>query len=191
MLLGCTRRSGPDQIERVWQAVTDEQFEPLARADEIELLELSDAVERILQRADSKDRLIVAWSEHELDVVRDHCPEKLDRLRARYVNARSVAVHWRNRCHGGLMPASNALADYLALIGHAVPEGAGPGRAGATIGILRTALKKNRGVAGLTENQRHRWRDLREHNRHDCAGMRRVCLQAAREVAEDGSGRSA
>ena len=43
------------------------------------------------------------------------------------------------------MPASNALADFLALIGHAVPEGAGSGRAGKTIAILRAALSKNRG----------------------------------------------
>jgi hypothetical protein len=46
-------------------------FEPLARGDEIGLFSLPDAVERILQRAERKDRLIVAWSEHELDVVKD------------------------------------------------------------------------------------------------------------------------
>ena len=185
VLLGCTRRSRRSQIPGIWQAVTDPAFESLADEDGIESLELSDAVERILQRAESKDRMIVAWSEHELGVVRDHCPDKLERFQARYINARLVAVHWRNKCHGGEKPSSNALADYLALIGHTVPQGAGPGLAGATIAVVRKALERDRGVAGLTENQRRRWRDLREHNRHDCAGMRRVCLLAAREVAED------
>jgi hypothetical protein len=37
----------------------------------------------------------------------------------------------------------------------------------------------------LTDNQRRRWIALRDHNRHDCAGMRRVSRQAARELAAD------
>ena len=167
----------------MWQAVTDPLFEPLAEADEIELLALPDAVERILQRAERKDRLIVAWSEHELDVVERDCPELLDRFQAKFRNARTFAVHWRNKCHEGRKPATNTLADYLALIEYQVTEGAGPGRAGETIRVVRRALEKRRGIAGLTDNQLRRWRDLREHNLHDCAGMRTVCLQAAREVA--------
>ena len=75
------------------------------------------------------------------------------------------------------------LGDYLAMIGYEVSEGAGPGHAGETIRVVRKALEKGRGLAGMTENQLRRWRDLREHNLHDCAGMRAVCLKAAREVA--------
>ena len=70
VLLGCAHRAGKGAKPFVWQAVTDPLFEPLTRADDhIESLMLPDAVERILQRAEAKDRLIVAWSEHELDVV--------------------------------------------------------------------------------------------------------------------------
>jgi hypothetical protein len=163
--------------------VTSPLFGPLAAADGIELLLLPDAVNRILQRAEKRDRLVVAWSEHELDVVTNYCPEHLDRFRARYRNARTFAVHWRNTCHGGHRPATNRLCDYLALVEYEVPGEAGPGRAGETIRILRTALEKGRGIADLTENQLRRWRDLREHNLHDCAGMRAVCLQAAHDVA--------
>jgi hypothetical protein len=149
----------------------------------MELLPLPDAVGRILQRAERKDRLIVAWSEHELGVVKGYCPKHLDRFHARFVNARTFAVHWRNKCHGGRKPATNTLADYLALIEYEVPEAAEPGRAGETIRAVRRAFEKGLGIAGLTENQLRRWRDLREHNLHDCAGMRTVCLKAAREVA--------
>ena len=184
VLLGCAHRAGRGAKPWVWQAVTDPLFEPLTRADDdIELLALPDAVEQILQRAEAKNRLIVAWSEHELDVVRERCPQHLARLEARFVNARAVAVHWRNACHGGERPATSQLADYLALIGYEVSKGAGPGRAGETIRIVSKALKKGQGIGGLTANQRRRWQQLRDHNLHDCHGMKKVCVQAADEVA--------
>jgi hypothetical protein len=184
VLLGCARRSGPDQIPRMWQAVTDRLFEPLAREDGAECLDLSDAVERILQRAEKRDRLIVAWTEHELNVVRTHCPEHLARFESRYVNARLLAVRWRNKRHGGKKPDANTLAAYLGLIGHTVPPGAGVGRTGETIGVLRRSLERDPTGARVTDIQRRRWRDLREHNRHDCAGMRKVCLLATRDIPD-------
>lgn len=184
ILLGCTRRSRVHGDLSVWQAITDPRFESLARADGLELLTLADAVERILVRAEAKDRLIVAWSQHELDVVGEYAPKHLDRFATRYVNARTFAVRWRNKCHAGARPASNTLADYLELTGYRVPDGAGPGRAGETIGILERAFDAGRTASDLTDNQRRRWRDLREHNRHDCAGMRSVCMIAADTIAK-------
>ena len=184
VLLGCAHRAGKGAKPWVWQAVTDPLFEPLTRADDhIESLTLPDAVERILQRAEAKDRLIVAWSEHELDVVKEHCPQHLARFEARYVNARSFAVYWRNARHGGHKPATRDLPTYLALIGYHLPDGAGPGRAGETIRIVGKALEKGQGTRGLTDNQRRRWQQLRDHNLHDCHGMKRVCVLAASELA--------
>lgn len=184
VLLGCAHRAGKGAKPWVWQAVTDPIFEPLTRIDDdIERLPLLGAVERILQRAEARDRLIVAWSEHELDVVKEYCPQHLARFEARYVNARSFAVYWRNACHGGNQPATKDLPTYLALIGYDVPGGAGPGRAGETIRRVGKALEKGEGLAGLTDDQRHRWQQLRDHNLHDCHGMKKVCILAADEVA--------
>jgi hypothetical protein len=184
VLLGCAHRAGKGSQPWVWQAVTDPLFEPLTRADDdIELLSLPDAVERIVQRAEARDRLIVAWSEHELDVVKDHAPQHLDRFEARFVNARTFAVYWRNACHAGRKPATNDLPAFLALIEYDLPVGAGPGRAGDTIRIVGDALKKGHGLDGLTDNQRHRWQQLRDHNLHDCHGIKKGCVLAADEVA--------
>ena len=182
VLLGCGRRTGRGARRFVPQYITDLRFAPLAD-DEVEVLPLADAVERILQRAESKDRLIVAWSNHELDVVKEYSPEHLDRLQARYVNARTFAVYWRNACHAGERPATNTLADYLDLIDYKVSDGAGPGNVGETVSRIAKSLAKGKGLAGLTDDQRRRWRDLREHNLHDCRGMKAVCVLAARELA--------
>lgn len=110
-------------------------------------------------------------------------PVHVDRFESRYVNARSLAVRWRNKCHEGRKPATNALADYMALIEHTVPPEAGPDEVGKTIARVRKSLEKGRGIAGMTPDQLQRWEHLRDHNRHDCVGMRKVCLIAAEEIA--------
>ena len=47
------------------------------------------------------------------------------------------------------------------------------------------SCSRGRRVSDLTDKQLRRWDDLREHNRHDCAGMRRVTILAADEIAEE------
>lgn len=111
--------------------------------------------------------------------LRDEDPELVARFEARYVNALSVAKHWRNKLHGGAKPASGRLADYLALIGHPVPEDAAPGKVGETIRVLQRRIEQG---LPLTTAQQARWKRLVEHNRHDCAGMRLVSIRATREL---------
>jgi hypothetical protein len=133
-------------------------------------------------RAEHGDRRIVSWSEHDLEVVRrlrDEDPELVARFERRYVNALALARRWANKLHPEDKPADGKLAGYLALVDYEVPLGGGPGRVGKTIRALRPTL---RGGRSLTLRQRRRWAELLEHNRHDCAGMRAVCLRAAREL---------
>lgn len=77
------------------------------------------------------------------------------------------------------MPTSWELAGYLAMIGYPVPAGAGPGHVGETIRALRPGLAAGR---PLTSHQKARWSRLLSHNRHDCSGMRAVCLLATAET---------
>lgn len=183
VLLGCARRPGRDGTPRVWQAVLDPLFVPLAEAEDLRLLTLPTAVEHIVIRAEVKDRLIVAWSEHELDIVRESCPTSLvARFEARFVNGRKVAVRWSSLQTKETRPVAHKLTDYLAHIGYVVPCGAVSGRVGATIAAITKTLARGRGFAGLTASQKLRWQQLREHNAHDCAGLREVSLRAAREL---------
>ncbi len=177
VLLGVHRR-GRGARPFVQQDVLDETFATVAGSS----LTLHAVIAKVVIRAESRDRRIVAWSEHELDVVRtlaDDDPALVARFEARFGNARGIAERWRNKCHAGDKPADGRLVEYLALIGYAVPDEAAAGRVGETIRILRDRLE--RGLP-LTAVQQRRWDDLLEHNRHDCAGMRRVCLRAAREM---------
>ena len=179
-LLGATHFAS---ARRVHQYVTDPHFASIARDEELEVMSLSDAVERIIQRAERRDRLIVAWTEHELEVVRRYVPGHLDRFERRFRNALAIAKYWRNTCHATEKPSNGALVGYLDLVGYRVPPEAGVGRAAETLRILGGAFDRGRTAAQMTANQRQRWADLRSHNAHDCAGMRQVCLTATAEVA--------
>jgi hypothetical protein len=176
VLLGATHRK---HAMAVYQYLTDPRYAALGEPNGLQVLTLSEAVLRIIQRAEANDRLIVAWTNHELNVVEHYAPEPLVRFRSRYRNALAIAKYWRNRSHDGDRPATGTLANYLDLVCYDVPEGAGSGRAGATIDILDKALARDPSAKRLTAKQRQRWVDLRAHDAHDCVGMRRVCELAA------------
>jgi hypothetical protein len=116
---------------------------------------LHDAVSKAVLGAEHGDRRIVSWSQYDLEVVRTL------------------------RDDGGAKATSGRLADYLTMIGYPVPEEAAPGQVGETIRVVRHRLERGLHV---TAAQLARWRRLVEHNRHDCAGMRRVCILATKEL---------
>jgi hypothetical protein len=178
VLLGVLRRAGRSERPWVQQVVVDETFVDMG----LPTMSLRAAVEGVVMRAERRDRRIVSWSEHDLEIVRtlrEDAPELVDRFELRYANALRVAKRWRTLAHDRNRPDDGRLASYLALIEYVVPGEAGGGDVGETIRILRPRLERGQ---QLTERQWQRWNDLLEHNRHDCAGMKRVCVRAATEL---------
>jgi hypothetical protein len=178
VILGVLRRGGRGPRPWVQQVIVDETFASLG----LPTLSLRAAVEAVVMRAERRDRRIVSWSEHDLEVVRslrDESPELVEGFEARYANALAVAKRWRTLVHDRNRPGDGRLVSYLALIEYVVPDEAVGGDVGETIRILRPRLES---AQLLTERQWKRWNDLLEHNRHDCAGMKRVCVRAAAEL---------
>src|SRR3954451_6800193 len=158
VLLGVHRRGRGDR-PYVQQDVVDPLFAGLVTR----YIPLVDAIENVVRRAEHGDRRIVAWTEHELMVVRRDCasrPDVIARFTARYVNAYSVAKYWRNKLHGGAKPESGTLYAWLSLIGHEVPREAEAGHVGATLTAVRDRLA--RGLL-LTPGQEAGWSRLVEH----------------------------
>ena len=60
-----------------------------------------------------------------------------------------------------------------------MPAEAAPGDVAKTARAIEDRFENGQGP---TPGQEERWGHLIEKNRHDCAGMRRVCLVAAREL---------
>jgi hypothetical protein len=178
VLLGVFRR-GRGKRPHVQHHVLDEALGPIGDGT---ATTLHGAIDDVVRRAEKRDRRIVSWTEHDLRVVqslRDEDPELVAQFEARYANAHRIAERWRNRLHGGDTPTVGRLADYEALIDYDVPTEAIGGDIGETIRAVRKRVER-----GLdpTDGQRERWRRLIEHNRHDCIGMRTICLRATREL---------
>lgn len=178
VLLGI-HRVGPGEHPHVQQDVTDPLFDGLVPR----YPPLLDAVRNVVVRAEHKGRVIVAWTQHELDVVRRDCAVDADlvgRFEARYVNAYAVAKRWRNKLHDGDKPDEGTLYAWLALIGWPVSEGAEAGHVGRTLTSLRTTLEAGR---QLSASQLAAWERLVAHNHLDCVGMRRLCLSPQPRLA--------
>ena len=103
VLLGVLRRRGRGEEPWVQQDIVDPAFAGLGgRA-----LSLHEAVSAVVVRAESRDRRIVSWSEHDLEVVRslaDRDPDLVQRFEARYANALRVARRWRWWLYDGVRP---------------------------------------------------------------------------------------
>ena len=178
VLLGILRRRGRAAEPSVFQVVIDPDFDAAGPA----LRELRRAIEIVVIRAEARERRIVSWSEHDLEVVRrlrDEDPDLVARFERRYANALAVAKRWASKLHPETKPACGELGGYLGMIGYAVPSVAGPGHVGDTIRALRPALAAGR---PLSSRQKARWSRLLSHNRHDCAGMRAVAVLATAEI---------
>lgn len=177
VLLGILRRRGMGPEPNVHQLVVDADFETLG----LEGVAFKRAVERVVVRAERRGRRIVSWTEYDLEVVRrlrDEDPDLVARFEARYANAKRVAERWMNKLHRDDRPADGKLAGYLAAIAYEVPHGGRAGQVADTVKALRPTLQAGR---PLTGRQRERWDELLEHNQHDCAGMKAICLRATRE----------
>lgn len=178
VLLGTLRRRGRGEEPFVHQEVLDPLFAQMGPP----YLPFRQAISKLVVRAEARDRRIVAWTEHELEVVRRLCvddPELVARFEARYANARAVARRWVNRCRPDEPPADGTLGAHLKLIGYEVPVDAEPGHVGDTIRAITRTLAGGRLP---TQAQGDRWSRLLRHNAHDCAGMRDVCILATRDL---------
>lgn len=182
VLLGVHRR-GRGARPYVQQDVTDPAFDGLVPR----YFPLPEAVRNVVRRAEHRNVPIVAWTEHELKVVRRDCADDANlvaRFEACYVNAYSVAKYWRNRLHGGARPDEHTLYRWLELVGWEVPTEAEAGHVGATLTSLRATLERG---GHPSPRQLAAWDRLVEHNRQDCAGMRRLCIVATRELEAEAS----
>jgi hypothetical protein len=63
----------------------------------------------LLRRCRKQDRVLVGWSLHEVNKVREFVPELADEFDALYRDAKSVAKAWRSLLHPELQPPHEAL----------------------------------------------------------------------------------
>ena len=191
ILLGMMVAQGTGEQD-VEQYVVSPTFAEAARGISLEHVSLESLLNDIVAKAEHEKRYIIAWSEHDLNVVRDHCDRALaSRFAGRYRNARAFCKQWLKDLHADLAfdatdRKKNALANYMDLVGYQVPPDFGPARTGDNLRALKGPLSAGKQWDALSDRQRGYWLEVLGHNRHDCIGMYRVCRKAATERAAAG-----
>lgn len=144
------------------------------------------AIRDVVGRAEKQDRLIVAWSQHELQVVEKLCTAAglSHTFSERFRDGKATARRWLRNTAPQLLPTrggwggAHKLAHYMDVVGWEVPEEFRPGRTGENLRVVRAALEKGRTWTAMTDRQRRGWWEVLGHNLHDCLGLRAVVLAA-------------
>jgi hypothetical protein len=153
---------------------------------------LRHSLHEVVLRAAAHDRLIVAWSQHDLKVALAYGgldPIEEDVFVERYRDGKATAKAWLKAMHPDITPPGVAfggkhlLAWYFEFIGFNVPEDAGPGRVAKNLERVAKGLAKKGSFDKLTVGQQNAWRDVLLHNVYDCVGLRKVVRLAADELA--------
>lgn len=154
-------------------------------------MDIDDAVAAIVDRAEREGRFVVSWSTFDLSAVARWCDPALTvRFGAVYRNALESARPWKRAVYrtfkfeldpfGGKHP----LKEYFRMVGYELPRHLLPTTPAKWLKHVLEQMEKNSGRYRQTTPETKRdWHRLLDYNKHDCRGMRRVCVQAARELA--------
>jgi hypothetical protein len=160
-----------------WPCVGKKGAKTTAKGDHVNTLR------QVIELAHNNERCIVAWSEHELNIVQELeglSNKEKKTFEASYRNARHTAKRWLRSCHPESHIKPIALATCLEIAGIRVPDKFGPGRVGYNLRTIRKQLKERGGTYGdLTPGARVKWREVTGHNKHDLEDMRKLLMKMA------------
>ena len=135
------------------------------------------------RRAESENRKIIAYSEHEANMARRYA--QIDLLPV-YKNARIIAEsmsrHDSRRDHS----ATQTLKDHLALLDFEYPPQIGVGQATTRLRIVQESIRQYGNYERCPESVKREWRNLLEYNRLDCVGMKYLVQKAVGRNSHQG-----
>jgi hypothetical protein len=139
---------------------------------------------------DIESRHVVAWSEHDLKMAKEHGGLSTDEIALfedQYRNALYTARRWLRLFHADEEIDSLTLDLCLKLTDVYVPERYGRGRVGYNLRTIRDQFAKRGGTYGdLTDGARAKWREVVGHNKYDLIGMKGSLLVMAKDLAASG-----
>jgi hypothetical protein len=160
-----------DQFEQV---VLDPRLQQAAEVKHLRVVSLVAIIKEVVNRANSEKRQIVAYSQHEKNVVQRFAD--ID-LTGPYRDARMIAMRWRRRPFE-TGNTDRTLKNYLKAIGFV--RGAYLGDRLSTTRLVEVIkmLDERTAYDKLTAVKKAKWTKLLSHNRIDCEGMKALVLYA-------------
>jgi hypothetical protein len=161
------------------QVVFDNRLSLAAKAKRLPSETLQECISRLQTRSTAESRLIIAYSQHEKNVIRNFA--NVD-LTGSYRDARMILKRWKNSCHRHAPISGWGLKDFFTFMNY--PRGTYLGERKTTSRLKAVAdmLEKKGSYELLTPVVKAKWTKLLEHNKIDCMGMRDLILHAAKEL---------
>ena len=185
------------------QVVFDRRLDLAARAKGLDVAELASWSSLLVRRAIDQDRLIVAFSSTESDVLVDMGVEVPD---LRFVNARMVADEWRKRCRPAIRKQvaqmrrklkvsrsrkqrerywaneGNRLIDYAASVGIKRPHMYRHRGVTRRLNDVMGQLQQRGAYGPLTRTAKAKWTNVLRHNEFDVVGLSEMLGIMLREL---------
>ena len=134
-------------------------------------------VTRLLEHAESENRVIVAWSEHDLAHMIRALPELHSRLAAVYRNAIKTVRPYLKEQGIQLQRGQAKLYRVCEILEIPVAEKYGEGLVGEGLSLIRKQLELGKSYRELSPGARRAWQNIVKHNRQDLLTMRAVLEQ--------------
>ena len=162
------------------QVVFDEALRLAAEAKGLEVADFTAYMQALVAQAQKEARLIVAYSEHEQNIIREYAGIDIS---SRYLDARKLAKLWKNKCHHEAK-LGMGLKDFLVFIDYERPSYLGEQKSTKRIQAVSSMLAAKNRFDALTTTVKGQWTKVLQHNRIDVQGMRALVLQAGDELSK-------
>jgi len=163
------------------QIVLDSHLRSAAEFARLDTVSLGDVIKQLYEECETEKRFMIAFSEHEMNVVFRDCGIDISR---RYKNARTYASRWASRYGKNSVLERHSLEEFLKLpeVDYNFPENLPKGNATRWLRAVSDGLAKRGDFASLTSTQKGHWERLLEYNRHDVYGLRALTLRVSAEL---------
>jgi hypothetical protein len=187
--------------EKYYQAVFEKALWPAVRQAKPgqrhgynpQRAEFPDTLYEVQRRAKEEDRRVFAYSNRELDEIRQRLPLRMnvEWWEGHLINVLPYARRWKRRHHPDVefppgppgRSARHTLANYQKLIGYDVPQTLGSGHSAKRLREVREMLNRRDGkFSQLTNTKKAFWTKALRHNWHDCRGTRCLMIRCIQDI---------
>ena len=162
------------------QVVLDPRLEQAADAKGLQVSSLHEEALKLENLAKNEDRLLVAFTRHELRVCRDFGQVDLE---AYYWDAHKAARPWRRVHHPGHAKEPRDLLHYFRLVGLDPPQHHGFKKTTVRLKAVIEQLQHHGEYSRLTSTAKGKWTKVLQHNEHDCLGLADLVMHIAQASA--------
>ena len=189
-VLGVLYKNDFDNTYSFTQYVLEKRLHPAAGG--CVTSNLNEAVGMVIDMAKRENRLVISWSEKEINDVEGFCtPDLHESFESVFVNAIPIAKEWHRIFKKGVeIPKTanrgrNTQEYYMKVINFRVPSIYGPGTASKPISEMREVLTRNGGRYELVDpTLKSDWKSMLKHNEYDCRGLQKIMARVSRNLMQ-------